>query len=1072
MKKLLHSVLCLFLTGLFAVAFLGCTPKAKKERAMARAEEHFAAGRYDEAEIEYKNVLQLEAVNPAALGRLGTIFFEQSRILVARPFLQKASELSPTDLELKIKLGYIDLALRDFAGARAKAIAVLDKVPAHPLAPLLLAEAAPTVKDMDEARQRLRALPTAAGAPVQVALGSMDLRQNKLEDAEAALKRGLAADPKSADAHLAMGALLMVKKDFAAAGPEFQQAADLSPARSSKRVQLAQFKFQTGETAAGRELVTQMTRNTPDYLPGWMMLAQLESVEKKYDAALANVKRVLDRDNMYPEAVLLSARLRMAKGDFPQAVTELERAVSLFPASPQFLYQLSLAYVASGETRKAIEKLNQALAQSPDYADASVLLASLNMRSGDPATAINALRTVARQHPDLIQPRLMLADAYRSRNSLAEALATYDAIEKDFPGNPRTALLRGIVLMQQRKPAEARQAFNLALERAPDFGPASEQLVTLDLYEKQFGAARKRVDAMIAKQPKSADLQVLLARVFLAQKQNDQAEAALQKAIELQPEAPTAYFALVGMYLASQQQDKALDNVRKILATNPKDTKALLMEGMLYEQAKKYDSAIASYEKLLAINPNSAVALNNAAVLYSEHLNQLDRAFTLAQKARELFPHQPHMADTLGWILVKRRQLPWALGLLQESAEKLPESAEIQYHLGTVHYLLGNEDAARTALNAALQLNQPFAGLEDARKSLAVLAIDANKAGAAERAAVEAAVAARPDDPIALLRLAGIQERAGDLAKAVETCQAVLKNNPANLRAMLALVRVYTLQKEPAKAMEQAKAARKVAPDNPEVALAVGRLAYQTKDYAYAFSLLQEAARKQPDDVALMRDMGRAAYAVGRLNEAETALQQTLREDGLSSEAADIRTILELMALANNPANAKVAEPRINQILKGDPNHVPALMVAGTAAEAKPDAAAAMAIYDRVLEQFPDFTPAKRRQAILYAANAGDNKKALDFALKARVAYPDDAELAKALGMILYRQGEFPRALAALKEAAGRRASDGELAYYLGQTQYRLKDNTAAKASLQRALDLSLKADLATEARKILTELK
>lgn len=87
----------------------------------------------------------------------------------------------------------------------------------------------------------------------------------------------------------------------------------------------------------------------------------------------------------------------------------------------------------------------------------------------------------------------MLADAYRTRNNHADALAVYDQIDKDFPGNPRAPLLRGIVLLQQRKLQEAREAFNQALERTPDFFPAVEQLVTLDLLEKQYANARRRL---------------------------------------------------------------------------------------------------------------------------------------------------------------------------------------------------------------------------------------------------------------------------------------------------------------------------------------------------------------------------------------------------------------------------------------------------------------------------------------------------------------------------------------------------------------------------------------------------
>jgi hypothetical protein len=53
-----------------------------------------------------------------------------------------------------------------------------------------------------------------------------------------------------------------------------------------------------------------------------------------------------------------------------------------------------------------------------------------------------------------------------------------------------------------------------------------------------------------------------------------------------------------------------------------------------------------------------------------------------------------------------------------------------------------------------------------------------------------------------------------------------------------------------------------------------------------------------------------------------------------------------------------------------------------------------------------------------------------------------------------------------------RRDSDGELMYYLGMAQFQLNKRTESKQTLQRALELGLKDELAVEARKNLAKLK
>ena len=125
-----------------------------------------------------------------------------------------------------------------------------------------------------------------------------------------------------------------------------------------------------------------------------------------------------------------------------------------------------------------------------------------------------------------------------------------------------------------------------------------------------------------------------------------------------------------------------MEKLNGILARNPKDVGALTMLGMIYSQKGESAKALETYEKLLAINPQFSSALNNLAYLYAERLGRLEDAHKMARRARELLPHDPFTADTLGWILYRRGEYSWAVNLLQESADKMPANPDIQLHLG------------------------------------------------------------------------------------------------------------------------------------------------------------------------------------------------------------------------------------------------------------------------------------------------------------------------------------------------------------------------------------------------------
>src|SRR4030095_12428578 len=97
-----------------------------------------------------------------------------------------------------------------------------------------------------------------------------------------ALRQALAVDPKSSAAHMAMADLYLSQKDLKRAGEEYQKAADLAPVRSTERLKYAAFRSTTGGAEETRRVATEMTKQAPDYLPGWVLLAELASKENKY----------------------------------------------------------------------------------------------------------------------------------------------------------------------------------------------------------------------------------------------------------------------------------------------------------------------------------------------------------------------------------------------------------------------------------------------------------------------------------------------------------------------------------------------------------------------------------------------------------------------------------------------------------------------------------------------------------------------------------------------------------------------------------------------------------------------
>jgi tetratricopeptide (TPR) repeat protein len=1076
MSKFIRWALPLALLLLLAVADTGCTAKLKAQYHQKRADHYYDAGQYDQAEIEYKNVLRSAPQNAQAWARLGLIYFDQGRAGESSQILDRAAQMAPDNLQVRLKLGVIYLGMGKIKEARDEAGFVLEKDPRDAQAPLLLAEASVNTNEINTTRLRLQKLSSSGDtAPLEVALGSLSIREHDLKAAETCFQTGVRLDPKFADAYSALGNLYLAKKDAKQADQAFEKAMELSPLRSGKTLFYSKFKILTGDPDTAKKILQDLVKRAPDYLPAWIALAQLAGTTKDFAGGLTLLGNVFSRDPRNPEALLLKASLEMEQGDTGQAIKDLQSMVRYFPKMPMGFFQLARAQAATNQFDNAVGNLNQALKLNPNFDEAIMLLAEIQVYTGNTEPAIVSLQQLIRRQPQFVPARFLLARAYSDHGRLDDAVLTYRDLERAFPTNSQIHLLLGKTLLLQSKNAEARAEFDQALKLVPNYLPALQEQVNLDLREKRYDSAQQRLQQQIAQNPKSVPLQLLLAQVQIAGGETNQAESTLTNAIALspdhQPDLQPAYLMLARLYIAANQNQKALLYLSAALAKNPDDASVLLLMGMTYSAEKNFPDARDTYEKLLALDTNSVVVLNNLACLYSQNLGQIDKGFQLARRAHELAPTDPYVADTFGWILYQQGRFSSALSPLQEGAAKMDSDPEVRFHLGKTYYMMGDEANARATFQQALQLSQDFPEHDECKQCLAVLDIDPNAAGADTRAWLEKRLASQPKDTVAQLRLAAIYRREGSPDKAIVAYEAALQASPQNVIALVNLAGLVATN-DPQKAFNLAKQAYDLTPNDPTVTHTMARLAFLTSDYAWSLNLLQLTARNQPSDPEVLYDLGQAYYSVGGVSEAKSAMQGALRASSVFPRAEDAKRFLDMIGLADKPAQVLAAQSQVADILKSAPDFVPALMVKAAISEQKADLTTAQQTYEAILNHYPDFSPAQRKLVLLYVIDPKNDSKASPLAVKARQAFPDDPEVAKALGLVVYRQGDYSRAASLFAESARRLNHDAELMYYLGLAQYQLKNRTPAKTALQQALDLNLSGTQATDAKRMLAELK
>jgi tetratricopeptide (TPR) repeat protein len=1010
----------------------------------------------------------MQQTNALALRDLGLTYYQQGRWLRSYAFLQRASQLSASNDEVRLRLASILMALGGLKDARTHAEAILLRDVANEEALMLFAETAVSTNEILAVRRQLEvSRPQAQSkAGFHVAHGIVELRQGRTNDASAALQRALSIDSKSSSTHLALGNLALLSRDNTLAEFHFKKATELAPLRSPRRLQYADFKMRLGDVDSAKAFLEDTVKQARDYVPAYSRLGDIALGERRFDDAASLATKILALDPGSYDGMLLSARVAVGKGNPRGAIADFEQLAATYPRLPHAHYHLAVAHLLNESPGRAAAALQRALALDPKHIDSTLLLAQINIRQNNPSPAISALKQLVQEQPHVFQTHLALARAYRAANQPAAAVQVYESMTKLFPRDPRPHFASGQLLLAEGKKQVARRNFERAVELSSDFLPAIEELVNLDIADHNFSAAHQRVGNAVARNPKAPDLHVAAAKIHSAQKNYPAAEQALSRAISIDADYDPAFLALARVYVDSNRHQAAIEKLNTLLGRSTNNVAALLQLGALYQQLKNYPATRDAYERLLAVSPRHVIVLNNLAYLYSDHLNNLDRAYNLARLARDLRPDDPVVADTFGWVHFRRGDYSAALPPLQQSAEKLHNSAEVQFHLGMTHYMLGNEAAARVALEKALATGVDFAGKAEAQTRLALL----SKSDPVSAAALEEQLAANPHDPILLTRLAAAYEQTAAFDKAAATYSRAIEQNPRNVPAMLKLAELYAGPlRDSAKALQVARTARVAAPDDGGVAQVLGRLAFQSGDLKWSLSLLEEAARAGRREPELLYDLAWARYSAGRVADAVAAMNQALASGTTFARVSDAKRFVDMNAAALQPRTTHIIA--IDSILKEHRNYVPALFASAVIQQRAGNDPLAREDYRTILKVFPDFAPAHKGLAMLLSKSAGDADVAFQHAIKAREAFPNDVDVARALGVIAFHRKDYSRAAQLLKEFSVAQPRDAEALYYLGMAQFHLKEKTESRASLRRAVSLETNATFAAEAQRVIAEL-
>jgi tetratricopeptide (TPR) repeat protein len=318
--------------------------------------------------------------------------------------------------------------------------------------------------------------------------GETALQAGKLDEAERDFKQVLVLNPGVAGAYANLGVIHMRRKQWPQALATLRKAEKLAPEVAGIRLNIGLVYFRQNDFAGAIHPFESVVQQAPDsfqarYLLGlcyffndrWTdAISTLEPLWPKasnqlnylyvLDIAAYKVKnqaleekagaRLFQVGEGSPEFHLLMGKAHLNRGEYDDALKDLEAAAKGDPKLPFVHFNLGLAYVHKQDYDRARAEFHKDITIEPDVSFSYEQLASLEWTAGNDEEAAKNYRSALKLNPHLVSARMGLAKIEEKRRHYSRALSELDQVIQIDDANASAHYLRGQVLMRMGRGKE------------------------------------------------------------------------------------------------------------------------------------------------------------------------------------------------------------------------------------------------------------------------------------------------------------------------------------------------------------------------------------------------------------------------------------------------------------------------------------------------------------------------------------------------------------------------------------------------------------------------------------------
>ncbi len=633
----------------------------------------------------------------------GAIALEQSDVEYALESFQRALELNPESVEACLGLGQIffiaemeEEAKKMFEWAvkngpdNLRAYVALQNInkhlgypPEHNSLEEEAEEASEKENDFNEAYslfidnkysealERLSKIKDTENEDVLLLKGNILLADNDLEKAKEAFEKVLNENKNSVPALIGLAEYFYKKGMKEDSKTMYEQALKIEPNDEYALVGLAK---------VNQELGFSPVHNLNEILPDEALTEKIDKEmtrafekfqEKEFNEALeilSNLEKDLEEKEIENKNDAL-ARINNFKGfnylslgDTEKAREVFEKSLELNPESSQACAGLGEVFYLTGNDKQAKIMYEWAVRNNPVNSFAIAGLAKVNKTLGLPADH-NTLK-LGINFDDSEEFDALITDAYERfmNKNFAGAIENLKRAESFYDGEP-----------------EFREG-KIALASLLNF----EGFCYLGL--NNLEEAQKAFERALTLNPESSQACAGLGEVFYLLEQDENAKVMYEWAVRNEPGNKLASAGLEKVNRALMESEKTEDNAEEETSEEDKLLETTEEIEQLIEDAYD-DFAIKEFREAIG-------KLKKAEKLVEETFSEQDKAFALSS-----------INNFLGFNYLGTQENEKAKEHFEKSINYNPETAQGYAGLGTVNYLMGNDEEAKRLLQKSLKIN-------------------------------------------------------------------------------------------------------------------------------------------------------------------------------------------------------------------------------------------------------------------------------------------------------------------------------------------------------------------------------